>query len=201
MTEESETGWLVANRIRWMKAKRPSPERIESYIQGFLGGIGSCKRVGNYWIIILPGRPAYLNVEDGWITRKGDVRRWMRVDLHGEDSVIVRSAVRDSFTNGLANALSRTFYVVQGYEDQEAEEKMLERIVSLKRGSSLGNLRQDSPRLEDFLPTVVDVDIVDTFPTGTTVAIRISAYELKKLQGLIGEKCHIVPRLKGRVDI
>jgi hypothetical protein len=78
--------------------------------------------------------------------------------------------------------------------------QMHEMVVSLRRGIDAQELFT-SGTLAQFLRKSAKVEIVDELPTGSTVCIRISSQELQKLSDLIGAKCHIVARTKGRVDI
>ncbi len=75
-----------------------------------------------------------------------------------------------------------------------------EMVVSLRRGVTLNQVTS-SGTLAQFLDCAVRLEVVDDLPTGTTARIRISPDELKKLEKLIGTKCHIVVSKNGHVDL
>lgn len=122
MDKDDDIRWLANNIISWEKAPRPDREKIELYIKGFFGGVGTIEQKENSYIVTLPGTPAYLHIGYGWVTQEPYHTRWIEVLLVDENSVVVRSPVQDKFTQRLAAALTETFYYVQSNQDQKMEE-------------------------------------------------------------------------------
>ena len=75
-------------------------------------------------------------------------------------------------------------------------------VVSLRRGAILRDLGiTGTMTLAQFLRTLMDVEEIEDFPTGTTAVIRVDDVQLEKLSAHVGKQCHIVKRTIGRVEI
>ena len=74
-------------------------------------------------------------------------------------------------------------------------------VVSLRRGSTMSELGAGDKTLAQFLASISNILIVDDLPSGETAGVRLSDVEFEWLKSRLGDKCHIVERAKGRVDI
>lgn len=119
---ESEEGWLRQDIARWKKAPLISREEICGIITGFFNGAGVISASGNNFRITLPGKASVHTIGEGWKCESEDDTRWIEVERREPDTICVKTKVQDKFTLAIADAFLMSFYHVQGYQDQEAEE-------------------------------------------------------------------------------
>ncbi|MBP9757315.1 MAG: hypothetical protein KBD06_01830 [Candidatus Pacebacteria bacterium] len=114
---------MFAEKIVWKLAKRPTPQQVREYIEGYLGGAGTIESRGDKIVITLPGTPSVLAYDTREFYRNlgGDTVREIEVVLRGECELIVQRSVQDSLSRAVQSGLSSMFYGLQGYEDQEKE--------------------------------------------------------------------------------